>query len=170
MNQSKNILIYILIAIIALGGGYYLGVSIEKNKAKQAREAMLKEVFSGVFSVGNLSGKISEISPDKKSFILEVPGIFGVNLPQDYQKKKIFIAENTKITLRENKIMEDFRKEVAANKKEGNMILPPLPYTEKEIKIDDLKIGDDVNVGLQLQGNQSILDNQFTALQIYVVK
>lgn len=158
--KIKNILIYLVIAAIILGVGYYLGAGVEKNKAKQASESMLKEIFSSISFVSNLSGKISDISSDKESLIIEVPTILGVNLPKDYQKKKIVINENTKIILRETKDIAAFEKEMA----------PALPYVEKEISVNDLKVGDSVNFGLQFQEGQTILTSQFTVLQIILVK
>lgn len=51
---------------------------------------MFKEVFANVGFANNLSGKILEISSDKKSLIVEVPGVYGLNPSKKYQKRKVF--------------------------------------------------------------------------------
>ncbi|MDP3052355.1 MAG: hypothetical protein Q8N22_00110 [bacterium] len=172
-TNKKNVLIYaaaaVLVAVsIGLFIGYYLGAALEKNKAGEFQEeAMLKEVFSSALFVNNLSGKILEISSDKKFLIVEVPGVYGVNLPKNYQEKRILIDENTKIVLRETKDLAVFEKEMNELKKKGE-ITPPFPYVEKEIKVDDLTIGDAISFNFPLDENISILSAQFTAVQINV--
>jgi len=161
------IVIAIVIAIIALGVGYYLGASLEKSRVEKSREATLREIFGNVLFANNLSGKILEIASDKKSLTVEVPGVYGVNLPKDYQKKRILIDENTKIVLRTNKDAAVFEKEMNELKKKGE-ITPPLPYVEKEIKIDDLMVGDAIGFNFLQDENISILSAQFAAVQINV--
>ena len=167
-SNNKNVLIYAVIAaIVALGIGYYLGASLGKNKPGESPEAMLKEVFGSALFVNNLSGKILEISPDKKSLTVEVPGIYGVNLPKNYQEKRILIDENTKIVLRTNKDAAVFKKEMNELKKKGETA-PPLPFVEKEIKVDDLTIGDAIGFNFHQDENINILSAQFIAVQINV--
>jgi len=45
---------------------------------------------------------------------------------------------------------------------------PPLPYVEKEIKIDDLMVGDAISFNFLQDENISILSAQFAAVQINV--
>ena len=170
--NKKNVLIYAAIAVlvavlIGLAGGYYLGASLEKSRVEKSREAMLREIFGNVLFANNLSGKILEIASDKKSLTVEVPGVYGVNLPKNYQEKRVLIDENTKIVLRTNKDAAVFEKEMNELKKKGEMT-PPLPYIEKEIKIDDLLVGDAISFNFLQDENISILSAQFAAVQINV--
>jgi len=167
-SNKKIVLIYAAIAVlIGLAGGYYLGASLEKSRVEKSREAMLREIFGNVLFANNLSGKILEIASDKKSLTVEVPGVYGVNLPKNYQEKRVLIDENTKIVLRTNKDAAVFEKEMNELKKKGEMT-PPLPYIEKEIKIDDLLVGDAISFNFLQDENISILSAQFAAVQINV--
>ena len=83
--------------LIGLLAGYYFGVSWGKSKVEESREAMLREIFGNVLFANNLSGKILEIASDKKSLTVEVPGVYDVNLPKDYQKKRILMFKSTNI-------------------------------------------------------------------------
>ena len=166
-NKIKNIFIYIAVAAVISAGGYYLGVNLEKSRVEKSRETMLREVFGNVLFANNLSGKILKIASDKKSLTVEVPGIYGVNLPKNYQEKRVLIDENTKIVLRTNKDAAVFEKEMNELKKKGEMT-PLLPYIEKEIKIDDLLVGDAIGFNFLQDENISILSAQFIAVQINV--
>ena len=171
-SNKKIVLIYAAIAVlvavlIGLAGGYYLGASLEKSRVEKSREAMLREIFGNVLFANNLSGKILEIASDKKSLTVEVSRVYCVNLPKDYQKKRILIDENTKIVLRTNKDAAVFEKEMNELKKKGEMT-PLLPYIEKEIKIDDLLVGDAIGFNFLQDENISILSAQFIAVQINV--
>ena len=167
-SNKKIVLIYAAIAVlIGLAGGYYLGASLEKSRVEKSRETMLREVFGNVLFANNLSGKILEIASDKKSLTVEVPGVYGVNLPKNYQEKRVLIDENTKIVLRTNKDAAVFEKEMNELKKKGEMT-PLLPYIEKEIKIDDLLVGDAIGFNFLQDENISILSAQFIAVQINV--
>ena len=170
-SNKKNVLIYAVVAVlIGLLAGYYFGVSWEKSKVEKSREATLetalKEIFGGIL-VNNLSGKISDISPEKKFLTVEVPGVYDVNLPKNYQEKRVLIDENTKIVLRTNKDAAVFEEEMNELKKKEEMT-PPLPYVEKEIKIDDLLVGDAISFNFLQDENINILSAQFAAAQINV--
>ena len=169
-NKNKNILIFVVIAVLAFGVGYYSGASLEKFKSKDSQETALKEIFGGILSGNNLSGTIAEISGDKKSLTVSVERILGVNLPKDYQKKRVLVNGNTKITLRENKSQEEWNKEFQEFQKKTATpgATPPYPYTEKEITINDLKAGDSVNFTFSPDQNKTALDSQFSATQITV--
>ena len=151
-SNKKGALIYAAIAVLAavligLLGGYYLGASLEKSRVEKSRETMLREVFGNVLFANNLSGKILEIASDKKSLTVEVSRVYGVNLPKDYQKKRILIDENTKIVLRTNKDAAVF---------------------EKEITAGDLRVGDIISFNFLQEENVNILSAQFAAAQINV--
>jgi len=163
-SNKKNILIYVILAVlIGLSLGYYCGV----NKAEEPREAMLQEIFGNALFANNLSGEILEIASDKKSLTIEVSGIYGVNLPKDYQKKQILINEDTKIVLRAKKDTVIFEKETSELQEKGEMAMP-LPYIEKEIKAGALIIGDTLSFNFLQNKDTNILSTQFVAIQINV--
>jgi len=166
-NKIKNIFIYIAVAAVISAGGYYLGVNLEKSRVEKSRETMLREVFGNVLFANNLSGKILKIASDKKSLTVEVPGIYGVNLPKNYQEKRVLIDENTKIVLKTNKDAAVFEEEMNELKKKGEMT-PPLPYVEEEITAGDLRIGDIISFNFLQDENINILSAQFAAVQINV--
>jgi len=170
--NKKNVLIYAAIAVlvavlIGLAGGYYLGASLGKPEVEKSREAMLREIFGNVLFANNLSGKILEIASDKKSLTVEVSGVYCVNLPKDYQKKRVLIDENTKIVLRTNKDAAVFEEEMNELKKKEEMT-PPLPYVEEEITAGDLRVGDIISFNFLQDENINILSAQFIAVQINI--
>ncbi|MBI4919752.1 hypothetical protein HY838_00390 [Candidatus Azambacteria bacterium] len=178
-NKIKNILIYIVIAAVALAMGYYFGSIVGKNKiAQESCQTMLKEVFSGVDFANNLSGNILEISSDQKSLIIDVPRVLSVNLPKEYRQKKVLLSDNAKIFLIEKKELAVFDKEMKEflekqkSIKNISGLFPPVPSTEKEIKVGDLKIGDSVNVSFSFGPGASAnpLDAQFTAVRINIYR
>ncbi len=174
VQPKKPIIIYIIIAVIAgllgmLAGYYFLGIGLEKVGIQSSCQSALKEVFNNTSLINNLYGKIIGISSDKKSLAVEVAGVYGVNLPKNYQEKKVLIDENTKIVLMTKKTAEDFEKELAELKIKGNTI-PPSPYAEKEIKIDDLITGDQISFNFMPAENSDVLSSQFIAAQINVYR
>lgn len=176
--KNKNVLLYAIAAfLIALAAGYYFGSIIGKNKiAKELCRTTLKEMFNGVAFANNLSGKILEISSDKKSLIVDVPSVLSVNLPEEYRQKKVQLSENVKIFLIEKKEPAVFDREIKEflekqkNAKNISGLIPPAPSTEKEIKADDLKIGDIVNFNISSNSgaNANPLDNQFTTIRVNI--
>lgn len=176
--MKKNKIIIGLVALfIGLTAGLFFGVfygqSKEKDLNTQKEKEILREVFSGLM-VSSLSGKIVGVSSGEKFLEVEVAGVLGVNLPKGYQNKKVVIAENTKVFLRENNSLEVFNKKVedyrSETEKAKNLmaVIPPPPYSEKEIRVDDLRVGDSVSFDFILEENKSILDNEFKALRINI--
>lgn len=162
------IIIFLVSVSIGFVMGYYLpGVISGKIKTEDSRQAMLKEIFGNAILANNLFGEILNVSSDKKSLTAKVSGVYGINLPKDFQEKKVLISENTKIVLRTNKAIADFDKELAELRKKGDMN-PPLPYTEKEIAVGELKVGDKINFDFAPGENINILNAQFNAVQINV--
>jgi len=165
-SNKQNILIYIALAVVvSLFFGYYLGV----NRTKESREVMFQEVFGDTLFSNNLSGQVLEIVSDKKSLVVEVSGIHGVNLPKEYQKKQILVDSNTKIVLRTKKDVSTLEKEILELKGKEGMIMP-VSYVEKEIEINDLVVGDDVNFNFVQDKDNNILNTQFVAIQINVIR
>jgi hypothetical protein len=171
-NIIQKIAVPVLIAVIALGVGYYAG--------RQNQDQTLKEIFSsGIFANGaNLFGEITAIAPDKSSLSVKVSTAMSATLPKEYQNKTVLITGDTKIVLRENKtpevLSEEMKKYDAAIKKTKNTTAsaPPLPYIEKEIAVDELKIGDAVDFSFksEISGNATLLNHQFTALTVTVIR
>lgn len=177
-QNNKNLMHFagiILAAAVALAAGYYFGAEAEKTKAATSRAALVKEIFGPVLSIGNVFGKIIEIAPDKKSFVMEVPNVFQVNLPAEYSKKHIAIVSETALALFERKDhgtftkeMEEFRKKQGVAKNGLLVDNSPVPYIEKEISSGDLKVGDEASVLFAPESGKNLLDNEFTAVHITV--
>lgn len=180
MNQSNTIqkvAVPVLIAVLALGAGYYAGHDV----GRQRQEQMLKEIFSGgIFANGaNLFGAVTAISPDESSLSVEVRTVMGINLPKEYQNKTVLITGDTKIVLREHKGQEVLDEEMqkyqdAVKKAKGDAvaITPPSPYSEKVLTIDELKVGDSIQFSSKSETGVSanVLDNRFTAVEVSVTR
>lgn len=179
MNQNNKTLTYfacIVLAVVAvLAAGYYFGAQAEKTKAAASRAALVKEIFSPVLSIANVFGKITEISSDKKSFVIEVPNMFQVNLPAEYRRKHIAIVSETKVVLFEQKDsdvlakeMEEFRKKQIGAKGVSSAGNPPIPVVEKEINSDGLRVDDMVSVIFSPESGKTFFDNELAAVHISV--
>lgn len=180
MNQSntiQKIAVSVLIAVLALGAGYYAGQDV----GRQRQEQMLKEIFGGgIFANGaNLFGTVTAISHDESSLSVEVRTVTGINLPKEYQSKTVLITGDTKIVMMEHKTLEVFNEEMkkyqdAVKKAKGDAvaITPPSPYSEKVLTIDELKVGDSVNFSSKSETGVSanVLDNRFTAIEVFVTR
>lgn len=173
-SKIKDILIYIIIAAVAFVGGYYFGAAVAEDRAAELRRIAVKEIFGSVPFTRAISGKILEISSDKKSLVIEAFSVFGVNFPSEYRRKNVLITPETKFTRREPKDPSVFIKEVEEFAKKQKItkdvlsLSRPLPFIEKEIKIDDLRIGDNVDLIFASEEGKSFLDNELTAVQIDV--
>lgn len=159
-QNNKNLMHFvgiILVVAVALAAGYYFGATAEKTKAAESRAALVKEIFGTVLSVANVSGKILEISPDRESFVMEVPNMFQVNLPAEYRRKHIAVVSETAMVLFEQKISDA----ATAGR-------PPFSVVEKEITLGDLKIGDQVSVIFSPESGKTFFDSELTAVSISV--
>lgn len=173
-QQTQKIAVPILIVAVALVGiGYYSGQYV----GTQRQEQMLEEIFGNVVLAGNLSGKIAAIASDKSSVSVEVDGITGVGLPQEYRNKTVLITGDTKIVLMKNKSPEAWNEDVATYQVETTKVKgsttfapPPSPYSEKEITVGDLQVGDSVNFGFNPADGASVLDSRFTATTVSVIR
>lgn len=174
-NKTLYIVIIVFIVAFASAAGYYFGAEVEKTKAAESRTALVKEIFGPALSVANVFGKIIEISPDKQSFIIEAPNMFQVTLPEEYRRKRIAIIAETAFALFEQKDqgafakeMDEFRKKQVAAKNGLSVGTSPVPYIEKEINSDDLKVGDMVSVIFAPESGKNFLDSEFSAVHITV--
>lgn len=178
-SNIQKIAVPALIAIIALGAGYYAG----RQVGRQEQDRALKEIFSGgIFSNGaNLFGEVTAISSDKSSLIVKVVNVMGATLPKEYQEKTVLLTGDTKLVLRENKTpgalseeMQKYQASIASAKvaKNAAVTAPPVPYFEKAITVGDLKVGDSINFSSSpVTGrNTHVLDNRFTAVEIFVTR
>lgn len=173
-DTIQKIAVPLLVAVLALGVGYYAG----QYFGRQRQEQMLKEIFSSANLANALSGKITAIASDKKSLVVEVGSITSVSLPRDYRNKTVLITGDTKIILREHKSPEVWSAEMKkyqeeAKKTKGAMAsTPPLPYSEKEITAGELKVGDAIDFSFSsgTGGTAPILNNQFTATAVAVTR
>jgi len=178
-NTIQKIAIPLLIAIIALGAGYYAGQYVGMQKQEQ----MLKEIFSGgIFANGvNLFGEVTAIAPDKSSITVKVANVMGATLPKEYQNKTVLITGDTKIVLRENKTPETMSEEMKKYQasiasingtKNAVMVAPPSPYFEKKITAAELKVGDTINFSSKSEtgGSANVLDNRLTAIEVFVTR
>ncbi|MDI6717964.1 MAG: hypothetical protein QMD86_02920 [Patescibacteria group bacterium] len=165
--------IYILAAVLILCaavGGFYFGKKSSVTEQK-TQDQIVREIFSGMPFTNNLFGIIKEINISGKYITLEAKGLAGLNLPQEYRNKKIIVNQDTKIRFLENKDPEVFKKEMEkqAKSKTDNSkenLNPASPFIEKEISLNDLKVGDQISVITDNKQGASILDNEFTAVQI----
>lgn len=174
-DQFKKNFLIIVFVVAALAVGYYFGAQAEKTKAAESRAALVKEIFDpAVSSVSNVFGKIIEISSDKKSFIVESSGVFQVNLPAEYRRKRIVITPETTFVLYEQKApdlfameTEEYRKK-QTTAKNGLSLNRPIPVIEKEISSDGLRVGDMAGVIFAPESGKNFLDSEFTAVSISV--
>lgn len=166
-----------MIAVLALGAGYYAG----RQVGRQEQDRAFKEIFSGgMFANGaNLFGEITAISSDKSFLSVKVSTVVGTTLPKEYQNKTVLITGDTKIVLRENKTpevlieeMKKYQASITSNKGAKNSVPlpPPLPYSEKGITVGELKVGDTVDFSFSSGTGETatLLNNQFTALVVTV--
>lgn len=178
-NIVQKIAVPLLIAIIALGAGYYAGRQVGRQEQGRA----LKEIFSGgIFANGvNLFGEITAISSDQSSLTVKVSNVMGATLPKEYQNKTVLITGDTKIVLRENKTpealseeMKKYQASIASIKgtKNAVMVAPPSPYFEKKITAAELKVGDTINFSSKSETGRSanVLDNRFVAIEVFVTR
>lgn len=180
-NAIQKIVVPVLVAVLALGIGYYAGQYVGRQK----QERMLKEIFGSANFANALSGKITAIAPDKRSVSVEVGSIMSVNLPKEYQNKTVLITGDTKIILREHKSQEVLSAEMkkyqadVKGAKNSTTFTPPAPYSEKEITIGELKVGDAVDFSFKSAtgefspgtgGTATLLNSQFTALTVAVTR
>jgi hypothetical protein len=184
-DTIKKIAALVLVAAVALGIGYYAGQYSGQELGRQRQERMLKEIFNGANFANALSGKITAVASDKKSLVIEVGSITGVNLPGDYRNKTVLITGDTKIVLRERKSQEVLSAEIAKYQadvkgaKNSTKFTPPAPYSEKEITVGELKVGDVVDFSFSsgtggfspgTAGTAIILNHQFTATAVAVTR
>ncbi|MDP3794989.1 MAG: hypothetical protein Q8R13_03610 [bacterium] len=154
------------LAIVVLGGA--VGYSLGKRAQTAASEGLLNEVFADI-RPGLFSGKIAEISPDKKQLTVTVEGVGGVRLPNIYQQKQFTISPDTKILARQAKDTKTFEQEFELLKaRSTGPIPPPLPYTEREIGISELRLGETVTVLVAPAAGETVLDGAFVAAQVNV--
>lgn len=178
-SNIQRIVPPILIAVLALGAGYYAG----RQAGRQEQDRALKEIFSGsVFANGaNLFGEITAISADKGSLSVKVGNIMGATLPKEYQNKTVLITGDTKIILRENKApealseeMKKYQASVASAKgaKNAAVLTPPNPYSQKALTVGELKVGDTINFSSKsgTGASANVLDNRFTAVDVFVTR
>lgn len=155
--------------IVGFAGGYYVAPQgntnqIQVNTGEEVQKA-IQEIFGGI-QVNSLAGKVIEVAPS--GIIVEVPSIYGVPLPKSYQRKEVTAGITTKIVMRVNKDTITFNKELTAAKAvKGKPFVPPLPYTETQIAITGVPVGETVNITTQ---PINILSQKFEALQIIVRK
>ena len=166
-KEIKNAtIILIIIAIVAILVGYFIGLS--KSKSDQKKD--LQQVFS--FPVGvPLSGTIKSISPDKNSITVDVATVMGVSIPADYQSKTVLVDNNTKIISNTKKSPEQFSKEMAEAKAKAKNIFsftPPSPFSQQSITINDLKPDETVTFSYDQSNGKSVLDPEFKAIEINV--
>lgn len=181
MNHNiQKIAVSLLVAVLALGAGYYAGRQVGRQEQVRA----LKEIFSGgIFANGiNLFGEITAISTDNKSLSAKVSTVAGATLPKEYQNKTVLITGDTKIVLRENKtpevLSEEMKKYQASiasiNKGDKNAVAvaPPSPYSEKEITVGEMKVGDTIHFSSKSETGEgaNVLDNQFIAIEVSVTR
>ena len=176
----KKVALLIVIIILMAGAffvGEYYGKAKDQAANKIARDNIVKEIFgdASMLATNSLSGKITSIAPDGKSIIVEVSSVFNVNLPNEYQQKNVLVNGDTKIVLltqKDPQTLAEEMKEFQAQIKPGKPITtpPPSPTIQTEIKISDLKAGDNVNFSFAPDPNVNILNSQFTATNISVSK
>lgn len=113
-----------------------------------------KKFFPSIPDIRSVSGTIEEVKDG--SFILKTS--FSMNPFEDLpEKREVVVTSSTKIVRITQKDQKTFQKEVEASQKSfksgnkpGKQTEPvsfPMPFIEKEITLQDLKVGDQVSVG-----------------------
>lgn len=157
----RPVALTLVIGLFCIAGGYAVGRRVSGN-------ALLQEVFADI-SPALFSGKIVSIDLTKRQLTVIVEGVQGVMLPKIYQQKQFTIRPDAKISARRTRSNEEFAQEFARLKSANNgPVEPPLPYTEQEIKAEELRIGEMVRVAVDSAAKQTVLDGAFAAIQINV--
>lgn len=171
--KNKNLLLIsaaVAVIIVVVLITVYVMKSKEKADIQSVQEQTTKEIFSDLMLSANLFGEIKSIAPDKKSIVVEVPSVLSISVPEAYRLKTVAITEETKIISKTSKTQEQFSKELADARaqSEGVFFVPPPPFNEKELTIDDLNVGDKISFTFSPEEEVNILVSQFIANQISV--
>lgn len=168
-KKTITILLVLIIGIAVgfVGGRYYKSKSSSNKIADSGCEAKLekaKTMFPSMLEMKSVSGKIKEIK--EKTIVLEA---IGINPLEDLPvTREITIGENTKIVKSESKDQAAFQKEMEEYQKiistqTDKPQSPPIPFSEKEVSLVDLKIGDQVLI----EASENIKDKtSFEAVKI----
>ena len=151
--------------------GYFAGSYMNRPKQSSAGSSdtstIVKEIFANVLFTDTLSGHISAINGN--TLTVKTPGIYGLNFPVEYQTKQVLVDDAMKINLKQAKTPDEFAKELQ-QARSSKTFTPPLPYSESNMAVSDLKVGDNINFTFTPDQNLGILNNQFTAVSISVTR
>lgn len=167
ISNTQSRIIFLILLILMLGIGYYLGVLRQQIAEKEAFETkinQLEQTFPPLNDVRALSGTISKISGN--AITIENAQI-GSPLEKTPPTRTVIITTQTKIVRQELKDIILVQKEGAEYQKAPAGKAPPSPFVEIPITLSDLKIGDQIIV----QANENIkAAEQFTATAVIFPK
>lgn len=148
-NKSGTMKIVTPIAALIIGAimGFIVGAGQPSSEVAhlQAQIESAKKFFPSIPEMRSVSGTIKNISGDTVT-------IESANAANPFEvlpaERTITITSDTKITSLDQKDQAMFQKEMAEFSKTAmapragdTMVMPPMPFTEKNIKLSDLKVG-----------------------------
>ena len=144
--KTKHYLFVAIALVVGLLLGYGLGASQGRKSASaefQERIEQAKKFFPGVEDIRFLSGVIKEIGNSR--ITIEITSF--LNPFEDWlMMREVIIISKTKIVKQELKDQEVFQKETEAYQKAANFSIPPSPFSEHPVSLNDLNVGDRVSV------------------------
>ncbi|MFA6077965.1 MAG: hypothetical protein WC724_03005 [Candidatus Paceibacterota bacterium] len=161
MDQQKNTnlrhaeqYLGVLVLGFLLGGGFsFTYFNQAGNKSYQegfdaAKKVVLESRFGGAFVVPDeiktISGKVLEISENRITIETQSNNPFDV-----VSKRTVFIDNDTRIyslSQKDPKVMQSEMDEFMKAVREGKNSPPPQPYASSKASIEEIKIGDIINV------------------------
>ena len=169
-NKTSGVLLIVLVAIVLSAGiGYIIGQKQSKYGAYgtssgslnsndnaevqrlQAQIEQAKKFFPQISDVRTVSGTIKSINGNV--ILIESDNTIQNPFEKSIKSRSITVNGNTKITKLENKDqatfqkeLDDFQSKMKTQKADGTpqLIQPPAPFIEKQLSLDDLKVGDKI--------------------------
>jgi len=146
MKKTIHIPLLIIIGIVVgFIGGRYITIQTT-NSSCEAALAKVKSMFPSSQDIRSVSGKISGMNGN--TITITANPISPLDSPATME---VVVGETTKIVKSEakdsatfQKEMEEYQKTVSAQTDKTKIAAPPMPFTEKEIALSDLKVGDQI--------------------------
>ncbi|MCX6786522.1 MAG: hypothetical protein NTU85_01730 [Candidatus Kaiserbacteria bacterium] len=166
MKETITTLLVLIIGItIGFAGGKYINIKVADSSC-EAKLAKAKAMFPSAQDVRGVSGKISGINGNTVTIAVNETSPFD----DSPTAREVVVGENTKIVKMDFKDqtvfkqeLEEYQKITSAQTDKTKIPTPPIPFTEKEISLSDLKVGDQITVEA---GENIKTETKFTATKI----
>ncbi len=153
--EINKVYFALIIFLVGIFLGFSVGILYKSKQAAQnsnidqkllSQLEKAKKIFPPILEMRSVSGTIKKINKNTVTIESSPP----LNPFEEFPLvRDVLITENTKIVKQEQKNSAEFQKEIEAYQKkiseqaQANLSIPilPLPFIEKEIKIDGIKEG-----------------------------